>query len=319
MHGIDSFLLGFHGTKGPGTPTDDATGYMAAYDTADLVWDVAYGYNFSLVYGSVEDVRKEAVRQHNEAESVHGPVPGVSVPDVFEAMMPPAPAAPDARRTIAHPSLWKPAVAGTGGAFGEAGSGAAMFVEWGRANASAGGGGGGSAGAGALVSPAFHAPSRFLRAAMSEQDVPVPQLKLSFRTCASGTGTEESRRSRIRAVAIPASDAALALPAEDGDSASLSRAALNPWAGARADLAGALRAAHRRLAGTGGFGGAVSEVRNACPGIGWQDAVVDVEGLPGIPADSMVRVVLTVGWEAEFEGSPSDAGQLHISRIRALW
>lgn len=124
--GISSFLLGFHGTKGPGGPTDDSTGYMAAFDTADLAWDIVYGYNFSLVFGTPEEVRREATRQHVAATAAHGAAPGVDVGSIAEGVLQAGAQGGDGEsashwgargRSIQHPALWRPAVPGCGGSF----------------------------------------------------------------------------------------------------------------------------------------------------------------------------------------------------------
>ena len=67
--GSDRFLGGFAGTPDQGGATDENTGYIAPTDRVDLKWDITYTYNFSVVLGYLEDIRKIVYSMHDEMTS----------------------------------------------------------------------------------------------------------------------------------------------------------------------------------------------------------------------------------------------------------
>ena len=63
------FIGGFAGEEGVGGTTDTPTGYMAPLQTEILDHDIVYTYNYSLILGSVDEIRDYAVEQSEKAKT----------------------------------------------------------------------------------------------------------------------------------------------------------------------------------------------------------------------------------------------------------
>ena len=59
--GSSRFLGGFAGVRGAGGPADDATGYVSPTDRPLLDWNVVYEYDYTLVLGSLAEIRGYAL------------------------------------------------------------------------------------------------------------------------------------------------------------------------------------------------------------------------------------------------------------------
>lgn len=60
--GATRFVGGFHGKRGAGGEKDGATGYMSPLVRKSLPGKGTFGYEYTLVLGTVEEIRKEAVK-----------------------------------------------------------------------------------------------------------------------------------------------------------------------------------------------------------------------------------------------------------------
>ncbi len=58
---VATFAGGFHGTPGVGGPTDDATGYISPWAREILDWNVVYEYEYTLILGTLGEIRGYAV------------------------------------------------------------------------------------------------------------------------------------------------------------------------------------------------------------------------------------------------------------------
>lgn len=56
--GTTQFIGGFHGTPGSGGPYDDPTGYISPIQTEVIDHDIVYEYEYSLILGSLDDIRR---------------------------------------------------------------------------------------------------------------------------------------------------------------------------------------------------------------------------------------------------------------------
>ncbi|KAH3756260.1 CubicO group peptidase, beta-lactamase class C family [Pelomyxa schiedti] len=63
-----SFCGGFSGTPNKGGPSDPSTGYIAPLQTADLVYNVVYEYDFWLILGNLPDVRSIVYALHKSGK-----------------------------------------------------------------------------------------------------------------------------------------------------------------------------------------------------------------------------------------------------------
>ena len=61
-----TFLGGFAGTPNQGGATDSNTGYIAPNMKLDLTYDITYKYNFTLILGYLDDIRKIVYNMHDE-------------------------------------------------------------------------------------------------------------------------------------------------------------------------------------------------------------------------------------------------------------
>ena len=60
------FIGGFAGKEGTGGTTDAPTGYISSLHTEIIDHNITYEYNYSLILGSVKEIRDYAVKQGTE-------------------------------------------------------------------------------------------------------------------------------------------------------------------------------------------------------------------------------------------------------------
>jgi hypothetical protein len=66
---LNTFIAGFHGRRGVGGAFDDDTGYISPIRPEQLDWNIVYDYPYSLVVGTVDEVRAYAVSHRPPAPS----------------------------------------------------------------------------------------------------------------------------------------------------------------------------------------------------------------------------------------------------------